>query len=1168
MPSIRRILPRWLVASATIAALTPTAATQQMVDAPYLAGFLQPVAFAFHGDHRLYVCERRGVVRTVDHGTPVPAPLLDISDEVGSWRDYGLLGFALDPDFANNGFYYLSYVVDRHHLLHAGTPGYDPGFDQYYAATIVRVTRYTADSATGFTTTVPGSRHVLFGETPSTGAPLVHESHGSGQLLFGRDGTLLVAIGDGAHFHLGGDFGNDPQTYDQQALADGILRPEENVGVWRAQMLSSHSGKILRLDPTTGDGVPSNPFFDAAQPRAPRSRIYALGFRNPFRMTLRPDTGATDPTLGRPGTIYVGDVGWYTREELDVVTAPGQNFGWPLFEGIEPNPLYVASPTANPEAPNPLAGSGGCNVPFFRFQDLLHQAESGHTASFPNPCDGNIAIPASVPTFEHALPVLDWHHSWDDVRVPVFENGVLVTRLLGSPSSGIPGPQFHGGASVGGCWHSGLSFPASYGPCYYHADYGIGWIRRFQFDAQDRLLAVHDLTQTVYPVMLLEDPDDHALLYLGLNGDQFRAVRFGVEPEPTAVPQATVARDGATVTAQLDARASSDPEGQPLTYLWQLGNGRTSTAPQLGFAVRATGTPSSHPVQLTVTDSNGASATATLPIALDNTPPRVAITSFADGGFYSRTAPTIVPLQANVQDDEHGAAQLTYSWRTTLHHGTHVHPEQPVALPSTTAQLSPTSAGAEFFAYSIALTVTDAAGLATTARHWLFPDPTGASTSVLMTAPANGDRVDAGATIAFGAITTGNVARVEYYVDGELVGIATAPPWTCALTTDTGGRHTAMALAIAADGTSSNTGGVAFTVDAPTVLQVRVQQSSADATEAIGQPAPPQTTASALVLGDDGTPWLTGLSFALPALPEGARVTAAHVDFTAAAADASAAQLAIAADLHPSALPIRARPKDLQSRKVGTGIAWSPQPWLAAGAADLAERTPDLAALLQPLVAAPKWQHRVLLLFSGTGQRRAIAWDGDRSVAPLLTVHWLPPLLPTHSILPVADACEETATGTVDLAAAALPLGTVAGAARLDALQFALDVPPGARIESARVQFSAAAADLGPAVLTWRVEDSDDAAPLVSAAADLSARPRIATAVVWHPAEWPTVGARGPEQLSPELAPLMQAIVDRTFWRAGRAITLFVDGSGSRTAASADSNGTDAPRLLVRWRAL
>jgi glucose/arabinose dehydrogenase len=78
--------------------------------------------------------------------------------------------------------------------------------------------------------------------------------------VFGADGTLLASAGDNASYS-STDVGNAAETYFVTALADGIIETKENVGAFRAQLLDSHAGKILRLDPETGDGVAGNPFY-------------------------------------------------------------------------------------------------------------------------------------------------------------------------------------------------------------------------------------------------------------------------------------------------------------------------------------------------------------------------------------------------------------------------------------------------------------------------------------------------------------------------------------------------------------------------------------------------------------------------------------------------------------------------------------------------------------------------------------------------------------------------------------------------------------------------------------------------------------------------------------------------------------------------------------------
>ena len=80
------------------------------------------------------------------------------------------------------------------------------------------------------------------------------------------------------------------------------------------------AGKVFRVDPITGQGPASNPYYDG-NPDSNRSKAYTIGFRNPFRFALHPVTGE----------IYVSDVGWELWEELNV--GAGKNFGWPCFEG-------------------------------------------------------------------------------------------------------------------------------------------------------------------------------------------------------------------------------------------------------------------------------------------------------------------------------------------------------------------------------------------------------------------------------------------------------------------------------------------------------------------------------------------------------------------------------------------------------------------------------------------------------------------------------------------------------------------------------------------------------------------------------------------------------------------------------------------------------------------
>jgi hypothetical protein len=239
------------------AATLPAGFTAEIIAGPWI----EPVGLTFEPEQqtpggRMYVWERAGRVWMVEDGIKLPAPLIDLSEEVGGWRDFGLLGFAIDPGFRLNGHIYLAYTVDHHHLTKFGTPGYDPTANEYFMPTIHRVTRYTARASDGFRSVDPASRKILVGESITNGFPSLYQSHGIGSLVFGTDGTLLVSCGDGASYS-SIDVGSASETYFSQALAEGIIRPKENIGSFRAQVVDSLSGKIIRIDPETGEGIPA-----------------------------------------------------------------------------------------------------------------------------------------------------------------------------------------------------------------------------------------------------------------------------------------------------------------------------------------------------------------------------------------------------------------------------------------------------------------------------------------------------------------------------------------------------------------------------------------------------------------------------------------------------------------------------------------------------------------------------------------------------------------------------------------------------------------------------------------------------------------------------------------------------------------------------------------------
>ena len=521
-----------------------------------------------HDGSEMFVWERAGKVWLVKNN--VKQLLLDISEEVGGWHDHGLLGFALHPHFDENGFIYLLYVVDRHHLLNYGTAAYSPTANSYFNATIGRLTRYTATKVGNGYTVNPDSRKILIGQTKSNGIPVLTLSHGVGSLVFGTDHTLLVSTGDGAspnHY----DYGSLAVSYYAQALADGIIAERENVGAYRSQMVNSHNGKILRIDPETGEGLPTNPFYDPARPSEPISRVWALGLRNPFRIGLKPHSGSHEPEDGNPGIIYVGDVGWTEIEDLSVADKPGLNFGWPMFEGLTIS-QYSTFNTLNMDAPNPLYQVNGCTRQYFYFQDLIKQATPSGTATFLNPCNNAETIPASIPTFVHTRPLIDWRHNTGPSRTGIFNGQTAAEVNIGAAGSPVAGPQFAGSASVGGVFYEGIDFPPEYRDTYFFGDFTGGWIRSLRVDANDKPVEVKDfVNNNAVVVYMTTHPSGEGLYYVNFPSE-IRRIYYNSNRPPIAVASVDHAFGASPLSIQFTGSESSDPENQPLSYEWNFGD--------------------------------------------------------------------------------------------------------------------------------------------------------------------------------------------------------------------------------------------------------------------------------------------------------------------------------------------------------------------------------------------------------------------------------------------------------------------------------------------------------------------------------------------------------------------------------------------------------------------
>ena len=313
-------------------------------------GLASPTAFVFAPDGRAFVTEKGGQLRVIDaRGNLLAPPFVSLT--VDSSGERGLLGVELDPNFATNGFVYVYYTATK------PTPHN-------------RVSRFTANGDLAR----PGSEFVLLDLDTLSGPPL----HNGGAIHFGADGRLYIATGDGA--------------------APG-----------NSQSLTNLLGKILRIN---ADGtIPSdNPFFNDPTPEL-QKEIWAYGFRNPWRFTVQP----------RSGALFIADVGDKTWEEVDIGVAGG-NFGWPGMEG------------------NHCTGNGACTgLPV-----LLEYSHDGKGGSITG---GDFYSGATFPTpYVKAYFYGDWAKNFIRYLVLDQNNKVLSDNAFATNASGPVDIRYHDNA--------------------------------------------------------------------------------------------------------------------------------------------------------------------------------------------------------------------------------------------------------------------------------------------------------------------------------------------------------------------------------------------------------------------------------------------------------------------------------------------------------------------------------------------------------------------------------------------------------------------------------------------------------------------------------------------------------------------------------------------------
>jgi glucose/arabinose dehydrogenase/PKD repeat protein len=638
-------------------------------DTVVLSGLTNPTVLQFAPDGRIFVGQKNGVIKVFQSLTDTaPVTVADLRVQVNDYWDRGLLGLAVPPNFPANPYVYVLYAYEA--PIGGTAPTWNdacptpPGPTTDGCLVSARLSRLQLSG-----NVMTGSEQVLINDWCQQ-----YPSHSVGTLLFGGDGYLYVSGGDGASFN-NVDYGQYGATYPggqanpcgdpPGSVGTALSPPSAQGGALRSQSVRRPSGPatldgaILRIDPATGAGVPGNPFFSSADPNA--RRIAAYGLRNPFRMAQRPGTDE----------LWIGDVGWGAWEEINRVVSPttATNFGWPCYEG-----------------------SG---------------VQSGYQGAGLTSCSTLYSSPGSV-----VSPYYAYHH-----------NACVVS---------YPGCRTGGSSITGITFYQGGSYPSQYNGALFFADHTRNEIwamlpgtNGLPDPARLQTFVGVDSSGGAagHPVDLKTGPGGD-LFYVDMEGGSIHRITFtAANQAPNAAFTANPTNGPVPLTVNFDGTASSDPEGKPLTYSWDL-NGDGTYGDALGAQASYTYTSAGvyHP-SLRVTDDQGATDTTSSTVTVGNTAPTAVIDTPASSLTWKVGDPiTFTGHATDAQDGTLPASAL--SWSLTMNHcitptDCHAHALQTF---NGVASGSFTTPDHQYPCWlELALTATDSAGLSSTTTLRLNP---------------------------------------------------------------------------------------------------------------------------------------------------------------------------------------------------------------------------------------------------------------------------------------------------------------------------------------------------------------------------------------------------------------------------------------------------------------
>ncbi|MEV6108116.1 carbohydrate-binding protein [Streptomyces sp. NPDC051940] len=577
----------------------------------------EPMSLTVLPDRSVLHTARDGTIRFTDPaGNTKTAAKLDVYTH----DEEGLQGIAADPGFSANRHVWL-YYSPRLTTPAGDAPvtGTTADFEPWKGH--LNLSRFTLRTDG---TLDPATEKVVLQVANDRGQCC----HVGGDIDFDASGNLYLTTGD------------DTNPFDSAGYAPIDERTDRNPQ-FDAQRSSGNTndlrGKLLRIKPTTDGGytIPSGNLFAPGTANT-RPEIYAMGFRNPFRMSVDkptgtvylgdygPDAGTTDPNRGPSGQV-----------EFDRITAPG-NYGWPYCTGTN-----TTTETYN-EYTFPSGPSG---------------------AKYD--CAGGPANNSFRNTGRPVLPPAraSWiRYAGDAGSPPEFGSG---------SESPMGGEVYRYDAASG----SAVKFPQSLDGRYFAAEFGRQWIKAITVNGDGSPGTIEDFPWTGTQIIDTDFGPDGALYVLdyGTGGGNQALWRMeylaGSNRNPVAAASADRTSGPTPLTVQFSSAGSSDPEGGALTYSWNFGDGATSTAANPSHTYTTNGT---YQPTLTVRDPEGLTGTASLVVTAGNTAPAVTLRTPANGALFSFG--DTVPFTIDVSDPEDGAVdcsrvRLTY----LLGHDSHEH---------------------------------------------------------------------------------------------------------------------------------------------------------------------------------------------------------------------------------------------------------------------------------------------------------------------------------------------------------------------------------------------------------------------------------------------------------------------------------------------------------------